>query len=64
MCGICGFYAYRANQLADGEVLAQMLQRIRHRGPDDQGTYLDRAIGLWHAPLEHHRSGGRPSTDL
>lgn len=41
MCGICGIVgdqiAFRANQ----PILEKMLASIRHRGPDDNGTYVD-----------------------
>ncbi|HEV8523298.1 MAG TPA: asparagine synthase (glutamine-hydrolyzing) [Terriglobales bacterium] len=46
MCGISGFLAYRTGEPASDEVLARMLWSIRHRGPDDEGLYLDGELGL------------------
>jgi asparagine synthase (glutamine-hydrolysing) len=43
MCGICGRYSGDGVKKAD---LLQMLQSIAHRGPDDEGIYLDGCIGL------------------
>ncbi|HBQ64830.1 MAG TPA: asparagine synthase (glutamine-hydrolyzing) [Clostridiales bacterium] len=43
MCGFCGF----SGILADREsLLERMMERIRHRGPDDQGKYLDEGMAL------------------
>ena len=38
MCGICGFTGERGREEA-GKILAGMLQKIAHRGPDGEGTY-------------------------
>lgn len=48
MCGITGFIG-KGNE----EVLKQMTLAIKHRGPDDSGTYLDNDnnIALGHARL-------------
>jgi len=46
MCGICGFYEYRTHQPADERVLHNMLDVLRHRGPDDYGVHLDRDLAL------------------
>jgi asparagine synthase (glutamine-hydrolysing) len=43
MCGICGWYSEDGVRRAD---LLLMLQSIAHRGPDDEGIYLDGCIGL------------------
>jgi len=37
MCGIAGAYG-----MADPDTLAEMIGCLRHRGPDDDGTYVDR----------------------
>jgi asparagine synthase (glutamine-hydrolysing) len=39
MCGIVGVVR-PAGRAADGELLARMNEAIRHRGPDEEGTYL------------------------
>ncbi|MBX4210354.1 asparagine synthase (glutamine-hydrolyzing) [Candidatus Parcubacteria bacterium] len=46
MCGIAGFVGQGTQ-----ENLNEMLERIRHRGPDDQGIYFGRDVGLAHARL-------------
>jgi asparagine synthase (glutamine-hydrolysing) len=46
MCGICGvFYRDRA-QRVERETLAGMNQRIVHRGPDDEGFFIEGNVGL------------------
>ncbi len=40
-CGICGFVG-----LSDKQLLESMCGSIRHRGPDQSSTYLDRGVGL------------------
>lgn len=43
MCGICGIYNQAGVQ---EEELSNMLGAIAHRGPDDEGVYLNGCIGL------------------
>ena len=46
MCGICGFVG-SARGVNDRErVLQAMMDRIIHRGPDDEGSYLDASAAL------------------
>lgn len=46
MCGICGVvYCDREQQVEPG-VLKNMADAIVHRGPDDEGFFLDRHVGL------------------
>ena len=46
MCGICGiFYTDRTRRVERGP-LAAMNDRIVHRGPDDDGFFLDGNVGL------------------
>ncbi|MBQ9808324.1 MAG: asparagine synthase (glutamine-hydrolyzing) [Ruminococcus sp.] len=48
MCGIVGF----TNDIDDSnEVLGRMMDRIRHRGPDAEGKYIDEDIALGHRRL-------------
>lgn len=48
MCGIVGF----TNNIDDSnEVLGRMMDRIRHRGPDAEGKYIDDDIALGHRRL-------------
>ncbi len=46
MCGICGVYEYKHQRPVDRQTLGDMLQVIRHRGPDDEGVYLDKDLAL------------------
>ncbi len=46
MCGICGIYQYNSGEPVDEWVLGNMLDSIRHRGPDDEGIYLDRDLAM------------------
>lgn len=49
MCGIAGFIN---NNITDPKrVLEQMLQAIKHRGPDDRGTWINNEVALGHNRL-------------
>jgi len=48
MCGIVGFTNNIENT---DEVLEKMMDRIRHRGPDAEGKYIDEDIALGHRRL-------------
>ncbi|MDZ7379434.1 MAG: asparagine synthase (glutamine-hydrolyzing), partial [candidate division KSB1 bacterium] len=51
MCGIAGiFYTQPARAVAP-ELLQRMTSALRHRGPDDDGFYVDGPIGLGHRRL-------------
>jgi asparagine synthase (glutamine-hydrolysing) len=45
MCGIVGIVNLD-RRAACGELLARMNEAIRHRGPDEEGTYLEGHVGL------------------
>jgi asparagine synthase (glutamine-hydrolysing) len=45
MCGICGVFHTDPVRPVDRETLAAMNQRIAHRGPDDDGFYVDGNAG-------------------
>ncbi len=58
MCGIAGFCDFKADYLVAEEHkraniahLIRMRQAIAHRGPDQNGEYLARQVGLAHARL-------------
>lgn len=51
MCGICGKLAFEPGKSVDGALVRTMLDTIRHRGPDDEGVYLSRQVGLGHRRL-------------
>ena len=47
MCGIAGFWSCDPTGRADREgILSGMSETIKHRGPDDSGTWLDDEIGI------------------
>lgn len=46
MCGICGVYQFNGDEPVRAETLRGMLEVIRHRGPDDEGTHLDDTLAL------------------
>jgi asparagine synthase (glutamine-hydrolysing) len=46
MCGICGFYGFE-----DINVLKKMIKILAHRGPDDNGFYVDENVSLGHTRL-------------
>jgi asparagine synthase (glutamine-hydrolysing) len=60
MCGIAGLIHFDREAVADGHVLRQMTDAMVHRGPDDQGLYLDRHVALGHRRLSIiDRAAGR-----
>ena len=51
MCGICGVVLLDQGRSVDREVLSRMNATLRHRGPDDEGLYVDGGVGLGHRRL-------------
>ena len=51
MCGICGIYHLEPERPVDRDELMTMARTMRHRGPDDEGFYLDENLGLGHQRL-------------
>ena len=46
MCGFAGFlFAHRETD-ASKDVVARMAERLRHRGPDDEGSWVDEEAGV------------------
>ncbi|HJT68233.1 MAG TPA: asparagine synthase (glutamine-hydrolyzing) [Pyrinomonadaceae bacterium] len=45
MCGIAGIVRNDGKQI-DQQLLARMCEAIRHRGPDDDGFYINGSVGL------------------
>ncbi|MBL7196544.1 MAG: asparagine synthase (glutamine-hydrolyzing) [Candidatus Omnitrophica bacterium] len=52
MCGICGIIDYVAKKDINKQVLANMCAAIKHRGPDGEGIYIKRGVGLGHRRLK------------
>ena len=46
MCGICGIFLCDRSQSVNREALAAMNRRIAHRGPDDDGFFVEKNVGL------------------
>jgi len=46
MCGICGIFLFDKIQRVNREVLSDMNRQIAHRGPDDDGFFVDGNVGL------------------
>lgn len=59
MCGICGFVGKTENK---EEVLRRMMDKIRHRGPDSEGTFFanDVAIGFRRLSIIDLDNGSQP----
>lgn len=52
MCGIAGIaFSSRSGRSANANVLKRMCDVIRHRGPDDEGFFVDGGVGLGHRRL-------------
>ncbi len=51
MCGICGIYNVRSGEPVDPALVTRMNDTLIHRGPDDQGVFVDGPIGLGHRRL-------------
>ncbi len=46
MCGICGVVDFHRPEAVDPRVLSAMNAALRHRGPDEEGTYRAPHVGL------------------
>jgi asparagine synthase (glutamine-hydrolysing) len=51
MCGISGIFEFDRTRIVDRDVVHRMNESLRHRGPDDEGIYVDYGIGLGHRRL-------------
>lgn len=45
MCGICGIVSLNNSVVKDNSILA-MMQTMKHRGPNDDGLFLEENVGL------------------
>ena len=50
MCGLVGVFQRPGNRV-ESDVLTRMADVIRHRGPDDEGQWIDGPVGLHHLRL-------------
>lgn len=51
MCGICGKIEFDREAQVSRDLIGEMLDTIRHRGPDDEGIYVSSQVGLGHRRL-------------
>lgn len=51
MCGICGVFEFEPSGKVTKDMIHRMNQTISHRGPDDEGIYLDAGLGFGHRRL-------------
>lgn len=51
MCGICGKLNFEQDARLNPALVPAMLDTVRHRGPDDEGVYLNGPVGLGHRRL-------------
>jgi len=51
MCGICGIYNFDSGKKVKEFTLREMAEAIKHRGPDDEGFYIDGNLGFGHKRL-------------
>lgn len=45
MCGICGIIHFDQSSVAETDI-CQMMRMMKHRGPDDEGVFINGNIGL------------------
>lgn len=66
MCGIAGIFQFHRRPVADGQVIATMVEAIAHRGPDGRGVALRGSVALGHARLaiqDLTDAGAQPMAD-
>lgn len=51
MCGIAGYINFDKEKPASKEVIKKMTDVISHRGPDGEGVFIDKNLGLGHRRL-------------
>lgn len=51
MCGICGITFKNKQRLVDASLVKAMNDTLMHRGPDDQGLFIQQNTGLGHRRL-------------
>ena len=67
MCGITGIVSFNKNDIITRETISRMCKSIEHRGPDDEGIYIDdnSNVGLGHRRLSiiDLKTGHQPMWD-
>lgn len=65
MCGIVGIVNFNSQTVKKADVQA-MMKIIKHRGPDDEGIFVEKNVGLGHVRLsilDLSSAGKQPMTD-
>jgi asparagine synthase (glutamine-hydrolysing) len=65
MCGLAGILDLRHHEAVPEAVLRRMCLELAHRGPDDEGVYLEGNLGLGHrrlAVIDLTSAGHQPMT--
>ena len=62
MCGIVGFTSFKEHKIDARDTIEKMNRAIQHRGPDDQGVYIDHyaALGNRRLSIIDLNSGNQP----
>ena len=67
MCGIAGLF-HRDGSKVDGHLLVRMTRTLSHRGPDEEGYFLNgpvwSEIGPDEGPVRGHVDGGAGNVGL
>jgi len=63
VCGITGILT-KSHKSPDLSILKRMADKISHRGPDDEGHYIDNRVGFYHKRLSiiDIKNGRQPMT--
>lgn len=64
MCGISGIIS-KTSRSIDPKLIGRMNDLVAHRGPDDEGIFIDKAVGLGHRRLsiiDLSKDGHQPMT--
>ena len=51
MCGICGYLHKDSDKIVNKEVIKRMNDSLVHRGPDQEGFYLNNNVAFGHRRL-------------
>jgi asparagine synthase (glutamine-hydrolysing) len=65
MCGICGIVLFNQKEVR-AELIKSMINAMKHRGPDDEGLFINGNIGLGHTRLsilDLSSAGHQPMND-
>ena len=66
MCGITGFFSFKASKQSDPELIVRSCSAIEKRGPDESGIFQDGSVSLGHrrlSILDVSNNGAQPMTD-